>query len=343
MELTPRKQAVLKAIVKAYIETGEPIGSKNLMLLLNQPPSSATIRHEMSELCELGLLKQPHTSAGRIPTSKGYKLYVDSLMSAKEANRTLTNTIENTLLSSHAEPEAIPETAARVLSELTGLPAFACLITEKMPRIKRIELLTIGRFSKMLLVITDDGRTRNRIFRFGKDFTSSLEDTFNQLVEKRIKGKTADTLTKAYIQTVVTEAGIYALDLMPLFSAVCETAAEIEKDKVTFVGEERLYNICVEDTAGKISALISRKEPILSLLSSIKDETKVIFGSDTKYAELSGSSIIAADFNGSEKYKGYIGIIGSSRISYEQIIPCIEYTAQKLTKIMNEAQKDMEE
>ena len=80
MELTPRKQAVLKAIVKAYIETGEPIGSKNLIALLENAPSSATLRNEMSELCELGLLHQPHTSAGRIPTSNGYRLYVDSLM-----------------------------------------------------------------------------------------------------------------------------------------------------------------------------------------------------------------------------------------------------------------------
>lgn len=341
MELTPRKQAVLKAVVKAYIETGEPIGSKNLMLLLQNAPSSATIRHEMSELCELGFLKQPHTSAGRIPTSKGYRFYVDNLSNGLNLNSSVADLIENTLTSARCEAENIPDTVASLLSRLTGLPTFACLVTEKMPRIKRVELLPIGRFSKMLLVITDDGRTRNRIFRQGKDFSKEIENIFYDLVEKRIKGKAVDTLTKAYMQTVITQAGIYALDLMPLFTAVFESASEIEKAKIKLFGKERLYNLSGE--ASKIQALIERCEPILSLLGDVGEEAQVVFGSETAYAEFNDNNMVVAKFAGSDKYKGYIGVIGPARISYEQIIPSIEHSAKKLTEIMTEAQMDMED
>ncbi len=343
MELTPRKQAVLKAIVKAYIETGEPIGSKNLMLLLQNAPSSATIRHEMSELCELGFLKQPHTSAGRIPTSKGYRFYVDSLSSGFNVNSSVADLIENTLTSARCEAENIPDMVASLLSQITGLATFACLVTEKMPRIKRIELLPIGRFSKMLLIITDDGRTRNRVFRQGKGFSKEIENIFYDLAEKRIKGKAVDTLTKAYMQTVITQAGIYALDLMPLFTAVFETASEIEKAKIKLFGKERLYNMCGEGSASKIQALVERCEPLLSIFHDVSQETDVIFGNETDYAELKDNNIVVSKFTGSDKYKGYIGVIGPARISYEQIIPSIKHSAKKLTEIMTEAQMDMED
>ena len=138
MELTPRKQAVLKAIVKAYIETGEPIGSKNLMALIPNAPSSATLRNEMSELCELGLLHQPHTSAGRIPTVGGYRLYVKNLMNGEELPIATQQFIDKELESLSCEPEGIPAAAAQLLSKITGLPALACLMTEGSPRIKKI-------------------------------------------------------------------------------------------------------------------------------------------------------------------------------------------------------------
>ncbi len=343
MELTPRKQAVLKAVVKAYIETGEPIGSKNLMLLLQNSPSSATIRHEMSELCELGFLKQPHTSAGRIPTSKGYRFYVDSLSGGIDSNSSAADLIENTLKSVRCEAENIPDTVASLISRLTGLPAFACLVTEKMPRIKRVELLPIGRFSKMLLIITDDGRTRNRIFRQGKDFSKQAENNFYDIVEKRIKGKSVDALTKAYMQTVIVQAGDYALGLMPLFTAVFELASEIEKAKIKLFGKERIYNMCDEAAASKMQALIERCEPMLSLFEGVDGQAQVIFGNETPYLEFKDNNMVVAKFTGSDKYKGYIGVIGSARISYEKIIPCIEHSAKKLTEIMTEAQMDMED
>lgn len=344
MELTPRKQAVLKAIVKAYIETGEPVGSKILTELLENAPSSATLRNEMSELCELGLLHQPHTSAGRIPTVGGFKLYVDSLMSKSELNGDLANNINSALKEINCEPEGIPSKAAEILSKLTGLPSIACIITNRSPRIKRIQLLPIGKSSMMLLIITDDGRTRNRIFRINSKFSEETYSCFEEITQNSIKGKTLDTLTKGYMQSVIAKAGIYSLELMPLFTAVFETTAEISEKAVHLSGEKALYNISGdEQTASRIMSLINRADPMISVLEQIGDGAGVVFGRDTAYSELFSDTIIAAKFSGADKYTGYIGVIGPTRLSYEQILPTVEYTAKELTNIMNTAQTDMED
>ncbi len=344
MELTPRKQAVLKAIVKAYIETGEPIGSKILTELLENSPSSATIRNEMSELCDLGLLHQPHTSAGRVPTAGGFKLYVNSLMSDVELSEQTKSQINTALKDINCEPEGIPAKVAEIISSFTGLPAIACLITNNSPRIKRLELVPIGKFSLMLLIITDDGRTRNQIFRLSKNLDSQAEECFYEITESCIKGRAVNTLNKGYMQTVIAKTGIYALELMPLFTAIFETAALIEDKSVTLMGEKALYNICGdEQSAGRIISLINQRDPIISVMEQIDNDAGAIFGIDTGYSELSKDTIIAAKFSGADKYKGYVGVIGPTRMSYEQILPVVSHTAAELTKIMTEAQKDMED
>jgi len=344
MELTPRKQAVLKAIVKAYIETGEPVGSKILTSLLENAPSSATLRNEMSELCELGLLKQPHTSAGRVPTAGGYKLYVDNLMSQNEINPQTAGYIDNALREQSLEPEEIPRFAAKVLTELTGLPAVSCLITDRPPKIKQIKLLPIGRFSFLLLVLTDDGRARNKILRCGKNLSDEANECFNNIYEAYIKYKTVDSLTKGYIQSLIARSGIYALELMPIFIGIFETATDIEERTLHLSGENALYNISgSEGEARRILSLIKSRDPFISILEDIDDSAGAIFGADTGYEELLRDTIIAAKFSTADKYKGYVGVIGPTRMSYDRIMPTVRYMAKRLTEIMTEAQKDMED
>ena len=185
MELTPRKQAVLKAIVKAYIETGEPVGSKILTELIENAPSSATLRNEMSELCELGLLEQPHTSAGRIPTSRGFQFYVKKLMPSGEINESDKAYIDSALENITEIPEKIPAAVGKILSDMIGYPVISCLMTNSEATVKRVELLRVSRSSLMLLVITNDGRTRNRILRLSSDLTPEILARFGDIIDKK--------------------------------------------------------------------------------------------------------------------------------------------------------------
>lgn len=341
IELTPRKQAVLKAIVKAYIETGEPIGSKILTSLIENAPSSATLRNEMSELVSMGLLAQPHTSAGRIPTSDGLKLYVNNLMQKSGILLDHKDFIDNRFDMINEMPEKIPAKAGEILSDLTSLPVIACIITPETAVIKKIELLNLSRNTVMLLLLTNDSRTRNRIFRLGESITPQMLERFKEIVNTKIKGKPLEELSIGYMQSLVASVGLDAFDLMPLFNVLFETANEIESMSVDLSGVSRLYNVCGnEESARRIISLIESRDPIISLFERLGDG--VVFGKDTGYSELHGDTLIAAKF-GNNKYKGYIAVIGPDRLSYEQIIPTIEYTASKLSALMTKAQKDMED
>ena len=422
IELTPRKKQVLKAIVMAYLETGEPIGSKILTGLIENAPSSATLRNEMSELSQMGLLEQPHTSAGRIPTNDGLKLYIKNLMPNLEIGKSEKEFIDNAFEGLNDIPEKLPAAAGKIISDLTGLPVITCLITEATTAIKKVEVLPISRNSVMLLIITNDGRTRNRILRIGNDFTSDLferfkhitelpekipakaaeilsdlthlpviacvltPDTatvkkvellnithntvmllvvmsdsrtrnrifrlsddftpellekFKQLVDTKIKGRPLKDLCVGYMQSIVTSQGLDAFKLMPLFTALFDTANEIENTAVDLSGVSRLYNICGnEEKAKRIISLVERRDPIISLFECMGNG--VVFGKDTGYNEFQSDTLIAAKFT-SDKYKGYIALIGPNRLSYEQLIPTIEYTAEKLSEVITAAQKDMED
>ena len=341
IELTPRKQAVLKAIVKAYIETGEPIGSKILTSLIENAPSSATLRNEMSELVSMGLLAQPHTSAGRIPTSDGLKLYVNNLMQKSDILSDHKEFIDSRFDLINEMPEKIPAKAGEILSDLTSLPVIACIITPETAVIKKIELLNLSRNTVMLLLLTNDSRTRNRIFRLGDNITPQMLERFKEIVNTKIKGKPLEELSIGYMQSLVASVGLDAFDLMPLFNVLFETANEIESMSVDLSGVSRLYNVCGnEESARRIISLIESRDPIISLSERLGDA--VLCVKDTGYSELHGDTLIAAKF-GNNKYKGYIAVIGPDRLSYEQIIPTIEYTASKLSALMTKAQKDMED
>ena len=344
MELSPRKQAVLAAIIRTYIETGEPVGSKVLTGLIDNAPSSATLRNEMSELCELGLLEQPHTSAGRVPTSNGFKFYVDSLMQPVHITASAKNFIDSRLSDIYCDPEQIPALAGKILSDLTGLPAITCYVAEKAAEIRKTELIPVSNRSAMLLLITSDGRARSRIFRLGSSFTTELYERFREICCEAINGRPVTELTKAYMQSVAASAGIDSFILMPLFTAVFEMAGEIESRSVNLSGESCLYNICAdEDTARRILSLVKRRDPILMMINDIPEGVGVVFGSDTGYKELKTDTVIAAKFGDNKNYRGAIGVIAPNRSSYEQVMPSIEYISRRLTDIMSDALKDMEE
>lgn len=343
MELTPRKQAILKAIVKAYIETGEPVGSKNLTALLENAPSPATIRNEMSDLCELGFLTQPHTSAGRVPTPSGYRLYVDSLSPRHAPTAEDAEYIRSYLEKLSCEPEAVPTYAAQLLQKLTGLATIACIVNDSPVKIKTVELIKIGKSSFMILLVTKDGRTRNRVFRQSAPISFEARAVFDELVEHNIQGSRACDLTLAYMQSLLAKTGIYAFELMPLLSAVFELASGLENSEIVLKGEKALYNVFGDGAAArKIMSLIKIRDPILKILGGIDKKAGVVFGTDMGYKEVQSGTVVAARF-GDAKLKGYLGVIGPDRIAYEQIMPFVEYTAEICTKIMTQAQHDMED
>ena len=250
--------------------------------------------------------------------------------------------IDEGLKNLHTATEKIPQTAGELLSRLTGLPAITCFTTEQSPIIKQAQLVRLSRSSVLLWLLTEDGRARSGFFRTGCAYTPELDLKFSETVSKKVTGKSVNELTRAYMQSVIAGAG--SLDLAPVISALFEMAQGIEASNVTISGEAALYSICGSETAARrILSLVSLKEPILSVMDGMSANTGVIFGGETGFKELWGYTIIAAKYSCNSNYSGAVGLIGPNRISYDRIIPIVEYTASKLSDVMTEARQDMEE
>ncbi len=344
MELSERRKAILSAIVKHYINSGEPIGSKMLCEILENAPSSATLRNEMNALCDLGLLSQPHTSAGRIPTNDGYRLYINTLMDKGELSESVRNVIDENLNFSNCDIEKLPEKAASTLSLISGLPAFSAKITDNEAAIKRTELLPMGNSSAMLIVITSDGRSRSRLCYLPVELTSSLIAEFKELISKEFLNKELKLFTKAAKQSIIVRSGLNILNLMPLITALFDMLEDIKNSCFSIKGTSNFFTMGLDRTdADKISSLLSSHDTLLSLISTNDKPISIVFGSDTKYSALKPSCLILARYSACGKDIGCIGLIGPTRLSYEKLLPSIEYTAERINKLLSNTLKDMEE
>lgn len=343
MELTPRKKAILAEIVKAHIETGEPIGSKILSLRLKDSPSTATLRNEMSELSEMGYLEQPHTSAGRQPTSKAYRLYVSELMGKRDLSHEGKEIIDTMLEGVRPDPESIGSAATEILSTLTGLPVISAPGKQTGVIIKRVSLLPMGRGAAVVFVISDDGRTRSRLIRLSSPFTPELSIRFDNIVNSKICGREASSLDKAYLQAVAISAGFDALSLAPLLSSVFDMARELRTSKVDMGGEANLFSLCGDDaSARRVLELLRTSEAVYNILSKVSTPVGVVFGDDTEYGELAPTGLVVASYS-EDDTAGKIAVIGPTRMAYESIIPSATYLAQRVGAIISEMLKGLEE
>ncbi len=344
MELSERKKAILSAIVKMYISSGEPIGSKMLCQILENAPSSATLRNEMNALCDLGLLSQPHTSAGRIPTADGYRLYINTLMDKGEISADAKEIIDNNLNFSNCDPEKLPEKAVEILSAITGLPAFSAKISDDGITLKRIELLPMGNHSAMLIIITSDGRSRSRLCHITVPLTATVISDFDKYITRCVISKNLEALTPAAMQSITVQSGLNILNLMPLITALFQMVEDIKNSCLSVKGTSNFFTMGLHrEAADKISNLISSHDTLMSLISKTDKPLSIVFGDDTEYSALKPSSIILARYGVGGKDIGCLGVIGPTRMSYEKILPSVEYAAEKINKLLSNTLKDMEE
>lgn len=341
--MTDRKKAILSEVVKLYIETGEPVGSKILATRLESAPSTATIRAEMNELERMGFLKQPHTSAGRLPTSKAYRLYVNELMQKESISKDSREIIDKMLAVINPEPESIGSAAAQILTTLTGLPVLYAENVENGATMKKVTVLPMGRSSVVLFTITADGRSRSRLVHLKLPLTEKDLSLFLEIAENSVCGKRLSELNRVHLQSVTASAGLEALTLAPLFASLFDMAEELSRTRIDMRGESNLFSALGSDLEAKdVLRLFSSTDTAQSILSRSSDTLGVVFGDDTEFPELKPMGMIVASYGG-ENELGRLAVIGPTRMSYERIMPSIEYLAEKVGNIMQEMLKGMEE
>ncbi len=334
-QLQERKLSVLAAIVNEFLKTGEPIGSKAVTNLLDMNVSSATVRNDMAALEKMGLIEQPHTSSGRIPSYLGYRVYIEKLMKPKPISEKEKNLIDQKLLLNRETASAVLENAADALATLTGCTAVTAASPTEFSVITHVEVVPAGHRIYALLMITSDGDVKNKICRVEFDISDNLLKFFIDFINENLTGISADELNPAFLQKLALALGSYMMTLSPLLSAVYELSSELKNKTIHLKGEANLLAYSDVD-ATEIVRFLSTKNSLASLLSNTFDGINVLFGKEKDSFLISNGSMIVSPYEIGHKVGGSIGIIGPIRLDYAKLIPYVEYFSDKVTGILSD-------
>lgn len=342
MELSERKKKILAAIVEQYIRTGEPIGSKSLMEILPMKVSSATIRNEMAELVSLGLLEQPHTSAGRVPSHAGYRYYIDNLMHTRELDDHSRRKIESAI-GSFGDPEHLLSKAGEVLADLTNCAAVSTTPAGESTSIRRIEMVPVGSRTVMLVLLTSSGILKSRICRTDSAVTVPLLERFYNLAGSQLVGKALSDVHTTAMQTLAASLGADAFSMLPFLGAVADLAHDAAQSDIRLDGQSNLLGYReLEENAYELMEFLRNGEPLNALLESNRNDVQVLIGKENKYRQLSNSSLILARYNVGGKESGTIGVIGPTRLDYAKLIPSVRYLTDLVGHLLTRSIDDEE-
>ena len=334
MELDTRKQKILSIVIDEFVKTGEPVGSKTIAALLDNSVSSATIRNDMAALERLGLLEQPHTSSGRVPTSLGYRLYIDELMDPEPLSQDEKLLIDDMLGHHVAAAGEVVEHAVQALSQITGCAAVNRSNVPNISVISRVEVIPAGRRIYALLVITSTGDVKNKVCRVEFDLSYEQIDFIVKFLNQHLKGVKLDELNQVTIQNLAVALGSYMMTLSPLLYAVYELTGEFSRDTVDITGQEKLLSTGFRTE--EIASFLSHKESLSHVLEHCFNGVHVFFGKEDGTFAISNSSMILSQYRLGNIDAGALGIIGPVRLDYAKFIPYIEYFSDSVSKLLTE-------
>lgn len=338
MELQERKQKILRAVVENYIQSGEAIGSKALMEQEGLSVSSATIRNELADLVNRGYLSQPHTSAGRIPTHKGYRYYIDHLVEIPPLDLRLKAYLERTIDSGADAPERILEKTADALSSLSGMAAVTTTPSTNSARVHKIRFVTTGRHSCMAVLITSNGMVKSRLFRVDFVVTPELITLFDKTLNDAFVGIELKSIDKAFLQTAAAKFGELSLFVADALLAILDSVKQAMQVTVNVSGATKLLFLPGFDinSSRDVLKFLSDSENVSSLLNENVAGTKVILGEESGYYELYDSAVITTRYNIGSVSAGAVALIGPVRADYKTLISMIEYASEYSSKLIGE-------
>lgn len=333
-QVDDRKLRILTAVVDAYILTGEPVGSKTIMDKVRA--SSATIRNEMAELEKQGYLEQPHTSAGRVPTYLGYRLYVDQLLKTDPLSEEEMESINSMLhQQSGTTDDELIQNASLALAQLTQCATVVANATPKFSVISRVEVVPTGKRMYVILMITSSGAIKNKVCRLEFDLTHEQLEFFSQFMRENLEGVEVEALSDEMLDRLETALGTYMTVLSPLISEIMKMSREIGHEEYSVSGEMNLLARPDIDRS-EIMTFLDNKKEFADFLGSSFDGLHVMFSHEKDGFVISNSSIITSPFSKDGRQVGTLGLIGPMRIDYAKYIPYLEYFTDKLTQMLSE-------
>ncbi len=336
--LDKRSQTLLKTLIERYIAEGQPVGSRTLSRHSGLELSPATIRNVMSDLEELGFITSPHTSAGRIPTPRGYRLFVDSLLTMRPLERAEISEMQGVIQPD--QPQRLISQASQLLSQLTHFAGVVIAPRRQQPRIRQIEFLSLSEKRILLIIVTENGDVQNRILFTQRGYSpSELIEAANYLNQNcigldfaQVRNRVSDELRQ--LRTDMTELMNAALEAGN--QAITDTSSQY-----VISGERNLLE--VEDLSSNMKrlrelfALFEQRTSLVQLLdvSNRAEGVQIFIGGESGIAQLDECSVIAASYEVDGRIVGSVGVIGPTRMAYERMIPIVDITAKLLSSALS--------
>ena len=337
MELTERKKKVLRSVVDLYIRTAEPVGSKAVTELPDMKYSSATIRNEMADLTSMGYLEQPHTSAGRIPSAAGYRLYVDELMADYRLSMDETKSINESLEAKMQKVDKLVEKVAKLVSQATDLPAISMAARQGDATVKRFELIAAGAGSFILVVMLSNDEVVNKLIKLPLNVEESDLKILSALLNATMAEISVEDFTPALLDRVMRSAGAAASLVPVIVEFTTDTLRRQGSANMAVAGQMRLLSHPEYRNIDKAQRVINGlDEDALSNLPAVMQNaqgTKVLVGPENVAEELKDTSVVMTKFDIGDGMQGMIGVVGPTRMDYAKVTARLSYFAESLSKM----------
>ncbi len=333
--LSDRKMKILHAVIKNYLETGEPVGSRTISKYTDLNLSSATIRNEMADLEELGYIIQPHTSAGRIPSDKGYRLYVDMLMEEKEQE---LNEMQEQMLDKADRMEQLLKQAARVLASNTNYATMVSTPMNHANRIKFIQLSMVDAEQVIAVIVLGGNVIKNKIIRVEETLSNENLLKLNMLLNTTLNGMSIEEINLGLIARLKEQAGIHSSVISNVLDAVADTIQIDDDMQIYTSGATNIFKypeLSDNQSAQEIIHAFEEKQQLTELVTQTlaKEENtgiQVYIGDETPVQTMKDCSVVTATYELGDGMKGTIGIIGPKRMDYEHVLKSMKRLQNEL-------------
>ena len=337
MELQDRKMKILQAIIRNYLETGEPVGSRTISKYTDLKLSSATIRNEMADLEEMGLIMQPHTSAGRIPTDAGYRLYVDNMLGTE---RRQVDEMKSMLLQKQDRLENLLQQVARLLAANTNYASMISSHLMHRNKIKFIQLSQLDDDSVLAVLVLEGNLIRNKVIPVEGPLGAEQMLRLNMLLNTNLCGLSIEEITLGLIESIKRDAGIHTEIVNDVFDAAAEIVRQEEDLKIYTSGANNIFRYPELADHRKASEIISdfeEKQALTSIVQeSLADSTssetgiQVYIGGEMPVPSMRDCSVVTATYDLGDGMKGTVGIIGPRRMDYERVVGVLRNIMKQL-------------
>lgn len=333
VELTDRKKQILKVVVEDYVRTAEPVGSKAIAAEMGGV-SSATIRNELSDLTELGYLEQPHTSAGRVPSPKGYRVYVNELMERQRLSIAETERINQSLQMRMEELDRVISQAGRAVSSLMNYPAYVAATGKKQMTARRFELLPVDEHSCIVVMMMGDNRVKSQLLRMQLKVDTEQMPTLVNLLNSNFTGISADEMNRRLMDVSEQVTPQMFLLLSQTIAYAADVLQEAGQKEVFTVGTSQLLKLPEFRDADKAHQLMSFLSDSKENLP-VPDEgpMKILIGPENVSEALQDTSVVVASYDIGNDMRGLIGVVGPTRMDYGTVAARLSGFAEGLTRL----------